>query len=463
MRDDWKTLTLGEIVENKSRRFDFKNHNDVVFINTGDVLEGKFLHSDLSSKVGLPGQAKKAIKQGDILFSEIRPANKRFALVDFDSENYVVSTKFMVLSIITDEVDLLYLYLIITNNHFLSELQHIAESRSGTFPQITFDTISYLPIPIPPLQEQKTIAHILGSLDDKIELNRQMNETLEQMAQALFKSWFVDFDPVIDNALAAGNPIPEALQAKAEKRRKANRHSALDAESANKLPQNFRQLFPASFTFTEELGWIPEGWRVGKLEEEVDVMTGFPFKSKEYDLEEGVKVVRGENVSLGFLRWDSKKMWSKETSHLDNYWLKEYDIVIGMDGSRVGRNRSFIPQFELPLLLAQRVACIRDKGNLGQPYIGQYLLTERFEKYVELVKTGTSIPHISAKQIKDYEIIIPSKDLAKEFSRISFDNLKKIFTNKKENQILSKLRDTLLPKLISGELRVGEGVIANKI
>ena len=103
--------------------------------------------------------------------------------------------------------------------------------------------------------EQKAIAHILGTLDDKIELNRQMNATLEAMAQALFKSWFVDFDPVIDNALAAGNSIPEPLQAKAEVR-------AALGDQRKPLPEAIQKQFPSRFVFSEEMGWIPEGWEV---------------------------------------------------------------------------------------------------------------------------------------------------------------------------------------------------------
>ena len=218
MVSDWRNLTLSDIAENISRPFNFDSHEKVIFINTGDVLEGYFLNSHLIEKKGLPGQAKKSIKKGDILLSEIRPKNKRYALVDFEADNYVVSTKFMVINKTIDEVDSRFFYILLTNDITLNEFQRIAESRSGTFPQITFDSIAYYPISLPPLPEQKAIAHILGTLDDKIEINRQMNETLEAMAQALFKGWFVDFDPVIDNALLAGNDIPEPLKQRAELR-----------------------------------------------------------------------------------------------------------------------------------------------------------------------------------------------------------------------------------------------------
>ena len=113
----------------------------------------------------------------------------------------------------------------------------------------------------------KAIAHILGSLDDKIELNRRMNETLEAMAQALFKSWFVDFDPVIDNALAAGNTIPDELKEKA-----AIRQGLGDKRKS--LPDDIRRLFPSEFAYTEEMGWIPKGWEVSKVGQKVEITGG---------------------------------------------------------------------------------------------------------------------------------------------------------------------------------------------
>lgn len=125
----------------------------MVFINTGDVLEGNFLHSKRSSHAGLPGQAKKSTRPDDILFSEIRPANKRYAYVDFDSSDYVVSTKFMIIRG-SKEIHPRLLYRILTAKETLDEFQVQAESRSGTFPQITFDSISHLPIVLPQIEIQ---------------------------------------------------------------------------------------------------------------------------------------------------------------------------------------------------------------------------------------------------------------------------------------------------------------------
>jgi type I restriction enzyme S subunit len=137
---------------------------------------------------------------------------------------------------------------------------HIRTRLRGTTQQyIPLAELRALPVFHPTCKsDMEAIAHILGSLDDKIELNRRMNATLEAMAQALFQSWFVDFDPVIDKALAAGNPIPEPLQQRAQARRELG-------EKRKPLPADVARHFPDRFVFTEELGWVPEGWEVMPL------------------------------------------------------------------------------------------------------------------------------------------------------------------------------------------------------
>jgi type I restriction enzyme S subunit len=169
---------------------------------------------------------------------------------------------------------------------------------------LTKGMIEDFEIPLPPLHEQKAIAHILGTLDDKIELNRRMNATLEEMAQALFKSWFVDFDPVIDNALAAGNPIPDELAPRAEVRKNALASSGEPSRTNGTTQQGSldhptlsdpKSLFPASFQFTEELGWIPEGWLSGQLGDIAKARGGYAFKSNCF-LDTGFPVVKIKNL-----------------------------------------------------------------------------------------------------------------------------------------------------------------------
>lgn len=164
----------------------------VIFLNTSDIELGKFLHKNFSKPSGLPGQAKKRIRKDDILLSEIRPANGRFAYVDLkDTEKYVVSTKLMVLRS-KEGIFPKYAYFWLTAPRQLNQFQTIAESRSGTFPQVTFDTIKHVAVELPDYNNQVKIADFIDKIDENIELNRKMNETLEQMGQALFRHYFVD-------------------------------------------------------------------------------------------------------------------------------------------------------------------------------------------------------------------------------------------------------------------------------
>lgn len=159
-------MLIKNILTSVSESFNYKNKTQVVFLNTGDILEGKFLHSNFSNVQTLPGQAKKSIKKNDILYSEIRPINKHFALVNFDNvNNYVVSTKLMVLRNISEVYDTNFIYQYLTSDKVIQDLQTMAESRSGTFPQITFEQLSNINLPDISLSEQQ---HIVNSIDCEV-------------------------------------------------------------------------------------------------------------------------------------------------------------------------------------------------------------------------------------------------------------------------------------------------------
>ena len=175
--------SLGDIAINHSKTFKFADE-EVVFINTGDVLEGQFLHSNLISPKGLPGQAKKAIELYDILYSEIRPKNKRFAFVDFETPHYVVSTKFMVIRP-KKTFSPFILYLILKSQAAIDEFNIIAESRSGTFPQITFESIKRYPILIPSKQKQNEFDNLLIPIMEKVKINHQQIQTLTKTRDEL--------------------------------------------------------------------------------------------------------------------------------------------------------------------------------------------------------------------------------------------------------------------------------------
>ncbi len=156
--EGWRFDKLDNYISSISKTHKFPK-NEIIFLNTSDILEGKVLNNSYSNVEGLPGQAKKSILKNDILFSEIRPGNKRYAYINFEAEDYVVSTKLMVLRSIT-EINSLFFYFILTQPEMLSYLQNIAESRSGTFPQITFDQIKDIDILIP---EMDFLTHFIES------------------------------------------------------------------------------------------------------------------------------------------------------------------------------------------------------------------------------------------------------------------------------------------------------------
>lgn len=169
-------MKLGDICNSISVTFD-KTKSKVVLINTSDILDGKVTNHTLVDNTGLKGQFKKTFQKNDILYSEIRPKNKRFAFVDFNASDYVASTKLMVIRA-NHKVLPQYLYQILKSEEVINQLQTLAESRSGTFPQITFSEVAQIDVCIPKLDEQKEVAIFLKLFDDKIDNNKKINHHL---------------------------------------------------------------------------------------------------------------------------------------------------------------------------------------------------------------------------------------------------------------------------------------------
>ena len=300
-----------------------------------------------------------------------------------------------------------------------------------------FDSLRCADIPqfelnIPPLPEQKAIAHILGSLDDKIELNRRMNETLEAMAQALFKSWFVDFDPVIDNALAAGNEIPEALKARA-----ATRQALGDARKP--LPEEIRQLFPSLFEYSEEMGWVPEGWEVEK----------FGNVSNCYDR---------KRIPLSKKQREEKKPgtipYHGATSimdYIDEWIFDDIYLLVGEDGSVIKEDGSPFVQYIWGKTWVNNHAHVLQGANgVSTEHLMIFMQSQNVSAYV----TGAVQPKINQKNLNSIPFFQGGTKINLAFSEFINPFYDKIRKTKEKSSTLTKLRDTLLPKLLSGQIRI---------
>ena len=311
-------------------------------------------------------------------------------------------------------------------------LEHM--NADSAVPGLNRDEAHGIVFSAPPLPEQKAIAHILGTLDDKIELNRRMNATLEGMAQALFKSWFVDFDPVIDNALAAGNPIPDELAPRAEVRRQALANGTTQQGSLDHPTlSDPKSLFPAGYQFTEEQGWIPEGWEVSSLEALATPKRGKTITKKTVN-EGDIPVVAGG---------------------LQPAYFHNASNVIGpaITVSASGANAGYVNLYHEDIW-ASDCSYI---SSVDTEYFYSTLLFLKFKQdRITHMQQGAAQPHVYPKDLLRLTLAIPHEHLLEAFEKLVKPSFEKMSESDKEIQTLTKLRDTLLPKLISGELRLPE-------
>ena len=387
---NWTRVKIGDIVDSISEN-NTVAEKPVVLINTSDVLEGKVLNHLEIKNENLKGQFKKSFKENDTLLSEIRPINNRNAFVNFNPDNYIASTKLMVLRPKYNNLKHKYLYYLLTSKNSLEFLQALAESRSGTFPQITFSTLSEIEISLPPIEEQNSIVNILSSFDDKIENNNSIIANLEEQAQTIFKSWFVDFEPFQDGDF-----------------------------------------------IKSELGELPEKWGMAKLSNLFEIKYGKNLPTKKLE-EEGFPVFGG-NGQIGYYH---------------EYLFKEPKLLISCRGAASGK-----VLVSLPNSFITNNSLVMNEFNRDYFHYFKYLFnTIEFENYA----TGSAQPQITISNIKDIEVVVPTEDIIKKFNKLLNPFFTLQLNLKKENIRLEETRDILLPKLMSGEIRVEDTIEVEEI
>jgi type I restriction enzyme S subunit len=297
---------------------------------------------------------------------------------------------------------------------------------------------------------QKAIGEIYFYFCEKIELNRQINTTLESMAQALFKSWFVDFDPVIDNALAAGNDIPEPLQAKANKRKALG-------DKRKPLPDGLQQQFPDRFVFTEEMGWVPEGWQIEELPRVIDFLEGPGIRNWQYTEEtDGIKFINIRCIQNGDLQLTTANRITRDEAlgKYAHFQLEVDDIVVSTSGT-LGRY-AFVRQEHLPLSLNTSVIRFRPIPNISTlHYVAGYTAT-RLQFELETRASGSVQRNFGPMHLKQISMLLPPFAILEAHDGLAMPLFRKRQATLQSIDNLANLRDTLLPKLLSGELRIPE-------
>ncbi len=307
-------------------------------------------------------------------------------------------------------------------------------------PLINQTIINTISVTIPKLSEKRvSIGHFLRHFDQKINLSLNINQSLEQMSQTLFKSWFVDFDPVIDNALDAGNPIPEALQTRAKLRQKV-RNSA----DFKPLPAEIRSLFPSEFEETE-LGWVPKGWKEGTLPEIAFINSTSWTNKNQPDY---INYVDLSNAKDGRI-YSIEKLSFNDAPSRARRILKKDDLIFGLVRPA---NRSFAYVHVDGLTGSTGFAVIRAQKTIYKNFIYYFVTYDKNIEELARIADGGAYPAIKPDDICTLPLIIPSINIIEKFDELT-SNFREMMNNSLiQNEYLTNLRGTLLPKLISGEL-----------
>jgi type I restriction enzyme S subunit len=316
----------------------------------------------------------------------------------------------------------------------LHERTALVEKGNGSvFTNLKTEILKKHKVRVPELFEQRAIAHILGTLDDKIEVNRRMSQTLEAMARALFKSWFVDFDPVRWKMERKG--------AKPQSRNQSQSALASSRLGGFALPPALAALFPDRLV-DSALGPIPEGWEVGCVDDEFDLTMGQSPPGHTYnEVGDGLPFYQGR-TDFGF-RFPTRRVYCTTPTRL----AKKGDTLISVRAPVGDVNMA-----AEDCAIGRGVAAARHKTG-SHSYTYQFMLAQA-DVFARFEAEGTVFGSISKKDFHAIACVVPPRGLVDEFERRVAPLDGRIEVTERESRTLAALRDALLPKLISGELRV---------
>jgi type I restriction enzyme S subunit len=370
------------------------------------------------TKEGLNNSSAKLIPKNAILLTSRAPIG--YLVI---AQNEVSTNQGFKSIVVNPEIaDYNFIFYLIKAN-----IERIKSFGTGTtFAEVSASIVKNLKFNLPPLPSQTAIAEILSSLDDKIELNNKINQELENLAQTLFKQWFIDFEFPNQN----GEPYKSS----------------------------------GGEMIYSELGEIPKGWEVGTFGDLCKIVNGYAFKSKDFQEKGSNGILKIRNVNGNVVDIINTQFVSNGVvqSVQDKFKVLSGHILIAMTGAEVGKT-GIVPETDKSLWLNQRVGRLEPIIDNSKVFIYHMFNVLNFTQAVRNSAMGSAQPNISASGIESLNCLIPAEEVALNFSSINLDSFNLTLKNMGENQELTNLRDTLLPKLISGELEVADIMAENKI
>lgn len=328
----------------------------------------------------------------------------------------------------------------------------VRHAQGATMPNLNTSILSALPFVLPPFEEQERIAGILTSLDDKIELNRRINQTLEQIAQAIFKSWFADFEPVkakIEAKAAGRDPERAAMCAISGK---------LEPELDQLPPKQYQQLAATAALFPDELveselGLIPEGWEVSLLGD----MTCYLSRgiSPKYIEDGGVMVLNQKCIRDNVVDVSKARRHDVNQRKIDGRELFVGDVLVNSTGvGTLGRVAQILDLSETTIV-DSHVTVVRAKSPITWNYLGIELLRRQVE-IEQLGEGSTGQTELNRGKLAGLMVTVPLRAVLQAFDTITVPFRQQVAANLRQAETLATLRDALLPKLLSGEMPLGE-------
>lgn len=434
MADEWRTVPLSDLYEFSSglskprSEFGFGQG----FLTFKDVLDNFFVPDQLSALVNSTEkeQANCSIQRGDVFLtrtSETEPdlGMSSVALRDYPKATFNGFTK-RLRPRFADAVVPEYAAYYFRGPDFRQAITSM--SSLSTRASLNNEMLSRLSIVLPSMNEQKAIGRVLKALDDKIGHNRRMNATLESLARAVFRSWFVDFDPVVAKA-SGRKPI------------------GMSADTV--------ALFPDSFE-DSPLGPIPKGWHIKTLTEVTSKIGSgaTPTGGKSVYVAEGVALIRSQNVYDNEFEWSGlARIDDAAAAKLQGVTVQGGDVLINITGDSILRTCVVDPDV-LPARVNQHVSIVRAREGIPHRFLHLNLVRQEMKDHLIGHDAGGTRPAITKAHLETAPLVVPPPELLRAFQRIADPLFSRVEKGRTQSRTLTSLRDALLPRLLSGELRL---------